>query len=149
MKIISILKITKLLLFRTLIFFILIKIMCTILAISELTKHLKSCKRTRELAQCNVKNMCRAWWCMPLIPALGRQRQRISEFKASLVYKVSSRTARATQKNPVSKKTKKKKEKRKKKKEKKNCSCRGSEFSYLYPHQAAQVCLSTSTCTCK
>jgi hypothetical protein len=32
----------------------------------------------------------------------GRDRQ-ISEFKASLVYKVSSRTARATQRNPVSK----------------------------------------------
>jgi hypothetical protein len=30
----------------------------------------------------------------------------ISEFEASLVYKVSSRTARATQRNPVSKKTK-------------------------------------------
>jgi hypothetical protein len=29
---------------------------------------------------------------MPLIPALGRQ---ISEFKASLVYRVSSRTVRA------------------------------------------------------
>jgi hypothetical protein len=28
---------------------------------------------------------------------------RISEFKASLVYKVSSRTARATQRNPASK----------------------------------------------
>jgi hypothetical protein len=33
---------------------------------------------------------------MPLIPALGRQRQ------VSLVYRVSSRTARATQRNPVS-----------------------------------------------
>jgi hypothetical protein len=43
---------------------------------------------------------------MPLIPALGRQRQGISEFEASLVYRVSSRTARATQRNPVSKKTK-------------------------------------------
>jgi hypothetical protein len=32
----------------------------------------------------------------------GRGRQ-IYEFKASLVYKVSSRTARATQRNPVSK----------------------------------------------
>jgi hypothetical protein len=42
----------------------------------------------------------RAWWPTPLIPALGRQ---ISEFEASLVYKVSSRTARATQRNPVSK----------------------------------------------
>jgi hypothetical protein len=40
----------------------------------------------------------------------GRDRQ-ISELKASLVYKVSSRTAKATQRNPVSKnkKTKNKK----------------------------------------
>jgi hypothetical protein len=29
--------------------------------------------------------------------------RRISEFEASLVYRVSSRTARATQRNPVSK----------------------------------------------
>ena len=33
----------------------------------------------------------------------GRDRQ-ISEFEASLVYRVSSRTARATQRNPVLKK---------------------------------------------
>ena len=51
------------------------------------------------------------WWCTPLIPALGRQRQVNSEFKASLVYKVSSRTARATQRNSVSKNQKKKKKK--------------------------------------
>jgi hypothetical protein len=44
-----------------------------------------------------------AWWRMPLIPALGRQRQRISEFEASLVYRVSSRTDRAIQRNSVSK----------------------------------------------
>jgi hypothetical protein len=41
---------------------------------------------------------------MPLIPALGRQRQADSEFEASLVYRVSSRAARATQRNPVSRK---------------------------------------------
>ena len=35
----------------------------------------------------------------------GRGRQ-ISEFEASLVYRVSSRTARVIQRNPVSKKTK-------------------------------------------
>ena len=35
-------------------------------------------------------------------PSTGR---RISEFKASLVYKVSSRTARTIQRNPVLKKT--------------------------------------------
>lgn len=32
------------------------------------------------------------WWCMPLAPALGRQRQ----CEASLVYRARSRTARAT-----------------------------------------------------
>ena len=36
-----------------------------------------------------------------------------SEFEASLVYKVSSRTARVIQRNPVSKKTKKKKKPKK------------------------------------
>jgi hypothetical protein len=35
----------------------------------------------------------------------GRGRQ-VSEFEASLVYKVSSRTARAIQRNPVSEKNK-------------------------------------------
>jgi hypothetical protein len=44
---------------------------------------------------------------MPLIPTLGRQRQTDHyEFEASLVYRVSSRTARATQRNHVWKKTK-------------------------------------------
>jgi hypothetical protein len=37
---------------------------------------------------------------------LGGRARQISEFKASLVYRVSSRTARAIQRNPVSKKTK-------------------------------------------
>jgi hypothetical protein len=35
---------------------------------------------------------------------LGGRGRRISEFEASLVYRVSSRTARATQRNPVSEK---------------------------------------------
>jgi hypothetical protein len=34
-------------------------------------------------------------WHTPLIPALGRQRQ--ADLEASLVYRESSRTARATQ----------------------------------------------------
>jgi hypothetical protein len=40
---------------------------------------------------------------------LGGRGKQISEFEASLVYKVSSRTARATQRNPVSKNQKNKK----------------------------------------
>jgi hypothetical protein len=44
----------------------------------------------------------------------GRSRQ-ISEFEASLVYKVSSRTVRATQRNPVSKKRKEKQKQNKQK----------------------------------
>jgi hypothetical protein len=44
------------------------------------------------------------WWRTPLIPATWRQRQvDLCEFEAILVYIVSSRTARATQINPVSK----------------------------------------------
>ena len=38
----------------------------------------------------------------------GGRGRRISEFEASLVYKVSSRTARAIQRNPVSKNKQKK-----------------------------------------
>jgi hypothetical protein len=40
---------------------------------------------------------------------LGDRARQISEFKARLVYKVSSRTARAIQRNPVSKNQKNKK----------------------------------------
>jgi hypothetical protein len=41
---------------------------------------------------------------MPLIPELGRQKQaNLCELEASLVYRASSRTAKATQRSPVSK----------------------------------------------
>jgi hypothetical protein len=40
---------------------------------------------------------------MPLIQQLEGRGRWISEFEASLVYRVRSRTARATQRNPVSK----------------------------------------------
>jgi hypothetical protein len=49
---------------------------------------------------------------------LGGRGRQISEFKANLVYKVSSRTARAIQRNPVSGKKKKKEKKKEKKKRK-------------------------------
>jgi hypothetical protein len=49
-----------------------------------------------------IGKSARQWWHMPLIPALGRQRQAdLCEFEASLVYRVSSRTARDIQRNPV------------------------------------------------
>jgi hypothetical protein len=50
---------------------------------------------------------------------LGGRGRRISEFETSLVYRVSSRTARATQRNPVSKKMKKKRKRRRRRKKKK------------------------------
>jgi hypothetical protein len=50
---------------------------------------------------------------------LGGRGRQISGFEASLVYKVSSRTARATLRNPVSKNKKQKTKQKKKKKEKK------------------------------
>jgi hypothetical protein len=46
---------------------------------------------------------------------LGGRGRWISEFEASLVYRVSSRTARATQRNPVSKKRKRKEKKKERK----------------------------------
>jgi hypothetical protein len=46
---------------------------------------------------------------------LGGRSRWISEFETSLVYRVSFRTARATQRNPVLKKKKRKKKKEKRK----------------------------------
>ena len=68
-----------------------------------------------------LPNSARWCWCTPLILALGRQRQAdLCELTGSLVYKVSSRTARPTQRNPVSK-NQKKKQKQKNKKKTHNC----------------------------
>jgi hypothetical protein len=53
---------------------------------------------------------------------LGGKGRRISEFEPSLVYKVSSRTARVTQRKPVSKnKTNKQTKKQKTKTKKESC----------------------------
>jgi hypothetical protein len=49
---------------------------------------------------------------------LGGRGRRISEFKASLVYRVSSKTVRATQRNPVWKKKNGKKRREQRRKEK-------------------------------
>jgi hypothetical protein len=47
-----------------------------------------------------------------VVQHLGGRGRRISEFKASLVNRVSSRTARAPQRNPVSKKNQKRERQR-------------------------------------
>jgi hypothetical protein len=52
------------------------------------------------------------WWWLSLILILGRQRQSqvdLCDLEASLVHRVSSRTARAAQRNPVLKKKESKK----------------------------------------
>jgi hypothetical protein len=51
---------------------------------------------------------------------LGGRGRWISEFKASLVYRVSSRTARATQRNPISKNQKQQQQQQQKTKKKRN-----------------------------
>jgi hypothetical protein len=66
---------------------------------------------------------------MPLIPAF--RRQRIYEFEASLVYRVSSMTARATQRNPVSKNKTKTKNKTKNKKQKQTNKQTNKKNCYL------------------
>ena len=52
------------------------------------------------------------WWLMPLMPALGRQKQAdIYEFKVNLVYRASSKP---TQVYTVSRRKKKKRRKKRK-----------------------------------
>jgi hypothetical protein len=58
----------------------------------------------------------------------GRGGRLISEFEASLVYRLSSRTARAAQRNPVSKKQKTKNKKQKQKT--KNKKTQNEDFSF-------------------
>jgi hypothetical protein len=62
---------------------------------------------------------------------LGGRGRWISEFEASLVYKVSSRTARATQKNPVLK-NKNKNKQNKNKKQTKPAGHGGKHFQSQY-----------------
>jgi hypothetical protein len=80
------------------------------------------------------------WWHTPLIPAGGRNRQ-ISEFEASLVYRMSSRTARATQRNPVLKNKTKKRSRGWRDGsvvKSSDCSSRGPEFNSQQPRDGSQ-----------
>jgi hypothetical protein len=74
---------------------------------------------------------------------LGGRGRWISEFEASLVYKVSSRTARAIQRNPVSKNQNQKKKEREREREREECwsagcSSRGLESNSQQPHGGSQ-----------
>jgi hypothetical protein len=62
---------------------------------------------------------------------LGGRSRQISEFKASLVYKVSPRPARAIQRNPVSKKKQNKKQYTKKRTKNKNLVAEKSMLYYF------------------
>jgi hypothetical protein len=61
---------------------------------------------------------------------LGGRVRQISEFEASLVYKVSSRTARVIQKNPVSKNNNNNNNKKKKEKQNRNKTKQTKKDSY-------------------
>jgi hypothetical protein len=61
---------------------------------------------------------------------LGGRGRQISEFEASLVYRVSSRTAKATHRNPVLKNQKKKEKKEKEKKKKDEVITATSPFTF-------------------
>jgi hypothetical protein len=64
---------------------------------------------------------------------LGGRGRRISEFEASLFYRVSSRTARAIQRNPVSKNKKQKtKQNKKTTKQKPNQPTKKKKMIKLY-----------------
>jgi hypothetical protein len=67
----------------------------------------------------------------------------ISEFEASLVYRVSSRTVRATQRNPVSKQTKGWRDSAV---DKSTYSHRGPRFDSQHLNGGLCVCLSISLC---
>jgi hypothetical protein len=69
---------------------------CWFFFISILLDAIKS-----DIFEIQKKINSRAWWHTPFNPALGKQRKADSEFEASLFYKESSRTARATQRNPL------------------------------------------------
>jgi hypothetical protein len=63
---------------------------------------------------------------------LGDRSRQLSEFKARLVYRVSSRTARAIQRNSVLKNQNKKKKKKKKSKERPNIE---RELQAIFPYE--------------
>jgi hypothetical protein len=75
---------------------------------------------------------------------LGGRGRQIFEFETSLVYRVSSRTARATQRNPVSKKQKQNKKTNKTKQNKKTNKQTKKKTSLNLPTPIFAQCLTTA-----
>ena len=70
---------------------------------------------------------------MPLIPALGSKRRgAFCKIMASLVYRVSFSTAKATQRNPVSQKQKQRQKQNKTEKGRKRKE--GGDVSFIFEH---------------
>jgi hypothetical protein len=76
---------------------------------------------------------------------LGGRGRWISEFEASLVYKVSSRTARATQRNPVSKKPKKEREREREKEKERERERERAQSGKLHEAEKTEKHLSKRT----
>jgi hypothetical protein len=70
---------------------------------------------------------------------LGGRGRQISEFKDSLVYRVSSRTARAIQRNPVSKKQRERERERERGKERKGKERKGKKRNVFCPYRNTMV----------
>jgi hypothetical protein len=66
--------------------------------------------------------------------------RRISELKASLAYRVSSRTARATQRNPASKNQKRKKKKKEREREREKRKKKRKKLIHALGADADSLC---------
>ena len=87
-----------------------------------------------------IKKSAGQWWRMLLIPELWKQRQvAFCEFEASLVYTVSSKTARSTQRNPVFKNKKRTNKQIKKSIIKKIKDCQDYEARKALPTKPADL----------
>lgn len=105
----------------------------TVKILRSLPHPFRSHLRTRELLWSVIsdgvknKHLTGQWWWTHLIPALRRQRQvDLYEFEANLVYRASSRTAKTTQWDPVSKNQKEEEEERRRKKRRRSSSSSSS-----------------------
>jgi hypothetical protein len=77
--------------------------LCACAVYKSWNRYVCRCAELYMFMQRSKVNVARHWWHMHL----GGRSRWISEFKASLVYRVNAKTANSTQRNPVSRKKKK------------------------------------------